>query len=361
MLPFNKQQIESYLEQNLGQEDGARALEMIGETYNLEELSSRPILLSFFSETFRALEEQKLAGAVIDVGKLYETFVDQTLARDELKHVIPKLEKRLLLAELALHLHCAGLNEIANNDLDGWFTKLIETEPALRKLQWSTGSQDALTNFQLFLQDIRNATLLVRPTETAFRFGHTSVREFFLAEALHRHVRQGRLEKLGQAPVTRETLDFLLSRQRNNATESDADSFREQLPCLLGRGKPFDLRRFATDAIFLADGDLSWPEVADFSDFDLTGVRFAAAEIGASGAPTLPTSAIWRAARLHGATLEGFALDGHDFSGADASSSFWFDCDFDGAITEDLDLSAAELRRCNASAPLAACRTGDCG
>ena len=100
MLPFNESQVENYLRQNLGEADGARALEMIGATYNLEELSTRPILLKFFSETFRELEEEKLKGATIDIGKLYETFVDQTLARDGLKHVIPLRDKKLLLAEL---------------------------------------------------------------------------------------------------------------------------------------------------------------------------------------------------------------------------------------------------------------------
>ena len=137
MLPFNKSQVESYLRQNLGEADGARALEMIGATYNLEELSTRPILLKFFSETFRELEQEKLEGATIDIGKLYETFVDQTLARDGLKHVIPLLEKKILLAELALHFHIEGLNDIANSDLDEWLTREIEAEPALRKLQWA--------------------------------------------------------------------------------------------------------------------------------------------------------------------------------------------------------------------------------
>src|SRR5208282_3557446 len=214
--------VESYLRQNLGEADGARALEMIGATYNLEELSTRPILLRFFSETFRELEQEKLKGETIYIGKLYEKFVDQTLARDGLKHVIPLLEKKILLAELALHFHIEGLNDIANSDLDEWLTREIEAEPTLRKLQWGAGAENALTRFELFLQDLRNATLLVRPGEKEFRFGHTSVREFFLAEALHRHIREGRLDDLGGRAVTDETIDFLVARQRNGASELDA-------------------------------------------------------------------------------------------------------------------------------------------
>lgn len=350
MLPFNRQQIASYLKQNLGEADGARALAMIDSTYNLEELSSRPILLKFFSEAFRELEERKLRGETIDVGKLYETFVDQALARDGLKHVIPLREKKLLLAELALHLHVEGSNAIANVDLDDWLTREIDDEPALRKLQWGAGGERALSRFELFLQDLRNATLLVRPGEREFRFGHTSVREFFLAEALHRHVREGRLERLGPVPVTCETLDFLLARQRNGEAPREAARFGERVPRLLESGKPTDLRLFAAEAIFRADGELDWPAVADFSGFDFTGARFAA-----SGARTgVPPAAIWRGARLHEAMFEGLALRGHDFCHADATSSVWVDCDFSGAATDGLDLSAAELRRCRADAPLGA-------
>jgi hypothetical protein len=76
MLPFNNSQVESYLRQNLGEADGARALEMIGATYNLEELSTRPILLRFFSETFRDLEEEKLKGATMGSAPAWETRED---------------------------------------------------------------------------------------------------------------------------------------------------------------------------------------------------------------------------------------------------------------------------------------------
>ena len=351
MLPFDKQRIDSYLKQNLGEADGARALAMIEATYNLEELATRPILLKFFADAFRSLEQQKLEGGTIDIGKLYEAFVDQTLARDEPKHVIPIREKKLLLAELALHLYVEGLNAIANDDLDAWLTREIEAEPALRKLQWGAGGDSALSRFELFLQDLRNATLLVRPGEKEFRFGHASVREFFLAEALHRHVREGRLAGLGAATVTAETVDFLLARQRNGAPR-EAARFGEEVARLVAPGKPLDLRRFAADAIFRAGGDLAWPPVADFSDFDFTGAHFVAPGGGARDARPVPPAAIWRGARLHDATFEGLALRGDDFRGADASSSLWVDCDFSGAATAGLDLSAAELRHCRADTPL---------
>jgi hypothetical protein len=164
------------------------------------------------------------------------------LARDGLKNVIPLNEKKVLLAELVLHFYVEGLNEIANADLDAWLTLAIEAEPALRKLQWGAGAENALPRFELFLQDLRNATLLVRPGEKDFRFGHTSVREFFLAEALHRHIREGRLETLSGPAMTDETINFLIARQRNGVSDRDARRFREQFPRLLDPGRDMELR-----------------------------------------------------------------------------------------------------------------------
>jgi hypothetical protein len=307
MLPFNKSQVESYLRQNLGEADGARALEMISETYNLEELSTRPIVLRFFSETFRELEEEKLKGATIDIGTLYETFVNQTLARDDGKHVIDLREKKILLGELALHLHVERLNDIANDDLDRWLTKQIKSNSELEKLQLVTSGPEALTQFRLFLQDLRNGSLLVRPGEKEFRFGHTSVCEFFLAEALHRHIREGRLADLGGRAVTDETIDFLIARQRNGASERDARRFRDQLPRLLDPGCEKELRWFAATAVWRAGEDLPWPEVADFSGFDLTNFVFATPGLDEAGAREIPPRAIWRGARLHGNVLRAGA------------------------------------------------------
>ena len=346
MLPFNQQQIESYLDQTLGGEDGARARAMIAETYNLEDLTTRPILLKFFADTFRQLEQDKLAGATIDIGRLYEAFVDQTLARDEGKHVIPLREKKLLLAELALHLHDEGLNEIANDALDEWLTECVEAEPSLLKLRLGVRDGDAISRLALFLQDLRNATLLVRPGEKDFRFGHTSVREFFLAEALHRHIREGRLARLGESQATHETVGFLLARQMNGVAEKDRALFAERVPQLLSPGQPKALRVLAAYVINRAGTELNWPEIADFSGLDFTGTNFVASGGSRSDDFRMPPRAIWHDARLHDAVFAGLSLRGNDFSRADASSSFWVDCDFSGAANEGADFSAAEFRSC---------------
>jgi WD40 repeat protein len=351
MLPFNASQIESYLKQNLGEADGGRALAMIAQTYNLGDLAARPILLRFFSETFRALEQAKLKGKPIDIGAVYEAFVDQTLARDEGKHVIPLLEKKWLLAELALRMHAEGVNEIDNDALDVWLTGQIEAEPALRKLRWGAERENPRARFALFLQDLRSATLLVRPGQKAFAFGHTSVREYFLAEALHRRVREGRFEALDGTWVSPETMDFLAARQRSGAPPRDAAKFLENWPRLLAAGRPAAARAFAAWATWGARGAWPWPEVADLSRLDFSNREFAAAGRGAEDAVVPPPRANLSGARLHGARFIGLDARGYDLTGADASGSFWVDCDFSGARAEGLDLQGAEVRRCRADVP----------
>ena len=191
-------------------------------------------------------------------------------------------KRKLLLAELALHLHDEGLNEIANDALDEWLMDCVEAEPSLRRLKLSARDGDAISRLALFLQDLRNATLLVRPGEKDFRFGHTSVREFFLAEALHRHIREGRLARLGESHVTHETVGFLLARQKNGVAEKDRALFAERVPHLLSPGQPRALRMLAADVINRAGMALDWPEIADFSGLDFTRTNFVASG-GASG------------------------------------------------------------------------------
>jgi hypothetical protein len=160
-------------------------------------------------------------------------------------------------------------------------------------LRWETQGPDAMSRFATFLQDLRNATLLVRLGETGFRFGHTSVREFFLAEALHRRIREGRLTTLGGRPQEGwETIDFLLARQRHGVAVKEAAAFRANLPNLLREGSPIDLRFFATSVVVRAGGELAWPECADFSGFTWTGPKFDGSDNPAKGTLRLPTRAI---------------------------------------------------------------------
>jgi hypothetical protein len=77
MLPFTREQIEAYLKLHLGDDEAARAIALIDDTYNLRELAERPILLRFIRETIGRIEKEKLAGRTINLARLYDILVDR--------------------------------------------------------------------------------------------------------------------------------------------------------------------------------------------------------------------------------------------------------------------------------------------
>src|SRR5262249_31621304 len=146
--------------------------------------------------------------------------------------------------------------------------------------------------------DLRNATLLVRPGEEAFRFAHTSVREYFLANALYTAVINGIGETAWQiSPTTPETLEFLLQR---HATQDDHDRalFTANLPRLMEPGCKLKTRRLAFSLWRLAyakGAPLPRPGIIDLSGMDLRRETFA----GTRDRQLPLERSVWGDAQLH--------------------------------------------------------------
>lgn len=127
---------------------------------------------------------------------------------------------------------------------------------------------DGLLNAERFLQDLRNASFLVRPGEERFQFAHTSVREYFLANAIHRAIIEKRFEVLDLPVISQETIDFILARQAIAETET-RDAFLKAFPELLTENRGSRVRGLGFD-IWLASGaNLPRPPVMDLSELDL--------------------------------------------------------------------------------------------
>jgi WD40 repeat protein len=340
MLPFNGQQIEAYLKLNLGDEQAARALALIGETYNLRELAERPILLRFIRGTFERIEREKLAGRAINLARLYDIFVDQVFERDNPKHIIPPREKHRILEALALHLHARGQADISNDKLDEWFQGHVATVP---RLAAALGGGQSLTLSEIFAQDLRNASLLVRPGEKAFRFAHTSIREYFLANALYAAARDGRGEAAWDMPLpSPETLMFLLQRHAIEDEPERAD-FAAHFARLMEPGRRLAVRRLAFGLWRRAHADgkqLPRPTEIDLSGFDLRREIFT----GASGRLLPLQRSIWRGARLHQAEFDHANLSAADFSDSQAPMSRWLSCQLAGSTFDRTDLTGSLWR-----------------
>ncbi|MGP0092933.1 MAG: NACHT domain-containing protein, partial [Xanthobacteraceae bacterium] len=340
MLPFTAEQIEAYLQLHPGKEEAERALALINETYNLRELAERPILLRFIRETIGRIEDEKLAGRPINLARLYDILVDQSLERDNPKHTIPIREKRAILQALALHLHARGTDEIGNNRLDEWFQDYVPTVPRLATALQGAGG---LTLSEIFAQDLRNASLLVRPGEKAFRFAHTSIREYFLAAALYAAGRTGKGNSVWDVPLpTPETLTFLL--QRHAVEEApERQAFEREFVQLIEAGQRLRVRRlaFALWRSASASGTpLLRPKTMDLSDLDLRRATFA-------GTPDrlMPMQqTTWHGTQLHQAEFQHADLSGADFSEAEAPMSRWLSCALQETIFGNANLTGSLWR-----------------
>ena len=93
LCPFSTEQIREYLALTLSPLEADQAFELIKNTYNLEELARRPILLRFIRETLTQLERMKHEGRKINLCRLYDIFAEQTLMRDAPKHLLPPRKK----------------------------------------------------------------------------------------------------------------------------------------------------------------------------------------------------------------------------------------------------------------------------
>ena len=337
MLPFSPEQIEAYLKLYLSPDEARRALELIDQTYDLRQLAERPILLRFIRETIGQLEAEKLAGREINITRLYDILVNQTFARDDPKHVLPVSEKRALLRRLAHTMHRDGLSELSHEALDDWFARAAAELPRLAPV---LAGLDGLRQSEIFLQDLRNASLLVRPGDNNFRFAHSSIREYFLADALHRAVCDGSGEAAFEIPQpSRETIGFLLARL-NTADERDRRVFLANFPPLIGTGRPESIRRLAFALWRASKGSLPRPPEMDLSGLDFFREIFAGTE-----RQLLPLhNSHWHRSRLLQSEFGNVDLTGADFSGIEGRMSHWLGCRLPGAHFEGADLQGSLWR-----------------
>ena len=343
MLPFNPGQIRDYLARNLPEDDRDRALKLIESTYDLGALARRPILLRYIGELVHRLEAEKLAGRTINLSRLYDILVSQTFERDSGKHVIPIADKKRLLEALAVYLHRRQLEDISNERLVDWVDQEIAAH--FPRLASALASDSGLSLSEVFVQDLRNATLLSRPTEGGFRFAHTSMREFFLASALYRAAGENRaLEIWEMNPPSSETVDFILQRYALDDTAGRA-AFDESFVGLLDPGRPLLVRQLAftvwRQGMDTGQG-LPRPQRMDCSGFALRNALLS----GTKRKPLPLADSIWHGAILEHATFEDVDLSDADLDGVNAIGCRFVRCRLANTRFTDSRLDGSIWREC---------------
>ncbi len=332
LLPFTDRQVRDYLHRALPDEDVDKLVEMIGSVHNLTELTRRPYTLRMVRDFLPEIAVERAAGHEIRGVTLYRKTVDRWLARDFGKHQIREEDKRTLVARLAAEFWRAGVGALPIQDIEDSLSLWIKERPAL-EARYGTPHREQLD------QDLRTATFLTRQDETedepdGFRFAHTSLQEYFLAEFLLAAARDDRAELWQMRVPSRETLDFLgqmLALERDARALQNMSSWaaaprravNELLLAYAERVRGADAPAPSLRGLDLSGGDY---ERRRFAGLDLAGAQF-------------------RGARLVAAKFERVDLADADFCDAALSLAVFDEVDAQGARFDGCDFTSAWFHR----------------
>ena len=332
LLPFTDEQVRDYLRRALPDEDVDRLEEMIGSVHNLTELTRRPYTLKLVRDFLPEIATARAAGHEIRGVTLYRKTVDRWLARDFGKHQLEPEDKLELASHLAAHFWRESLSRLPATKLHKWLHLWLRESP-------ERSAQYERVHHQTLEEDLRTATFLTRQDETedepgGFRFAHTSLQEYFLAEYLLAAAREDRAP-LWQMPIpSRETLDFLgqmLALERDGRALQNMSSWapgprrvvNELMLAYVERARGGDTPSPSLRGLNLSGGDY---ERHGFADLDLAGARF-------------------QGARLVAARFERVNLANADFSGAALNQTVFDEVNAERARFDDCDVTSAWFHR----------------
>ena len=333
LLPFDETQVITYLEAAFPGENTQRLLDTVRSVHDLEELTKRPYTLSLVTRYLPEIERDRAAGKPVYGVTLYRRTAQLWLERDEGKHQIDPEDKQSLAAHLAAYLWASRQPALPATQIERWFRRWLHSDEDL-SLLYKDVKPDLLA------EDLRTATFLTRvdsESGSAFRFSHTSLQEYFLAEYLLDAIRLDLPERWCLPRPSDETFDFLgqlLAEASDPALLSTlsrwAPTYRregsENLLCFTLRAREkklpspslrgIDLHGAHLDDLVIKDGGTA---------FDLTGANLSSASLRRVAFHNV----LFTGANLHGAVLH---------------QSYFLECSLNGADLTQADLTGAAIR-----------------
>ncbi|MCP4110347.1 MAG: SUMF1/EgtB/PvdO family nonheme iron enzyme [Desulfobacteraceae bacterium] len=163
---FGQEQIKAYILKNTENEATANEfIKIISDTYNLSELSTRPLLLDMIVKTLPALKDKQ----EINAADLYRAYTDDWIERDDWRSQMTDQGKRRFMWELAVKMSQKG------GDFSLHYSELGKPDKAFFKSE-QTEEQD------YFIYEATTCSFLNRDSEGNYKFIHKSFMEYFLAE-----------------------------------------------------------------------------------------------------------------------------------------------------------------------------------
>jgi len=191
LKPFSFSQIESYVH-TVQPKSAKIILNKIRKTYNLIELSQRPLLLDMIVKSFNKLSEQD-----INIATLYQIFTDAWIHREEWREFISPETKLIFLQALSQVLWEEDLYRIHHTKLFEYLSKEFH--------DYAYTPQDML----MLDHEIRTASFLNRDDYGNYGFAHKSFAEYFIAIYLTTKIKNEDLECLRIRRITPEVVGFL--------------------------------------------------------------------------------------------------------------------------------------------------------
>ena len=346
LLPFEPAQIHDYLSMTLTsrKEDVEAFMSLLDEVHDLKEVAQRPYTLSLLSDILPSIVTRQKTQRILGV-TIYREVVLRWLERDAGKQILVVEDKLHLAAELAARLWRSGQRSLPALDLESFMLDWIDKEPSRRR-RYAHASGDVLG------EELRNSSFLVRvdrisenETQSSFRFAHTSMQEYFLAEYLLATAFDNQPAGWSMPLVSRETLSFL------------GQLLSEDGPHLLGRQTAMrNLQAWGASylaqaseqrlgyALFAFHAHFPSPALAgsDLSQAKLANWRIS----GTVNKPLIMNRVKFKSAQLYDAEFEYVDLSESDFSNADLSRTRLNECKLHRASFMDSNLQAGLIRHC---------------
>lgn len=334
---FSELQIEEYVAKVQGP-GAADSLAKIRSTYNLMELSQRPLMLDMIVRSLDRLSKRE-----INAGTLYEVFTDAWIHRDQWREVITPDHKRAFVMALATALwesdaqtiHYSALANRVHDDFG-------QSEYDVQELAAIDG-------------EVRTASFLTRNHAGDYGFAHKSYAEFFIAKRMVDGLRGGHVDVLRCRRLSPETVGFavdllgtdaVVERALQAVVEAEyAPQLSENaLLCLyalrarhvVGHFPEVKQARIPAGAVRLSGAEL---DQVQLPSIDLAGADLKGAKL---------TGAVFRGANLTGTLFDNARLDKSDFTGAVCRNASFQNVYAEGATFEGADLSHVSFLEANA-------------
>ncbi|RKZ93231.1 MAG: hypothetical protein DRR19_01780 [Candidatus Parabeggiatoa sp. nov. 1] len=191
---FGSEQIKDYILKNVGNEAlSEEILGIIKNTYNLEELSNRPLLLEMIVKTLPELKAQKQ----INAAELYKVYTNMWIERDDWRSQMTPDGKRKFMWELAVKM------SQKSGDFSLHYSHLAQPKKAFLKQHLDSLEKD------YYKYEATTCSFLNRDLSGNYKFIHKSFMEYFVAEYLFDCLKKHQASLL-EYSKTNEEVNFFL-------------------------------------------------------------------------------------------------------------------------------------------------------